>query len=380
MRQRLGIAAAMLGDPPVLMLDEPFNGMDPEGTREMRGFLRALAAEGRAVLISSHLMSELEDTASHLVIVGRGRVIADTSTRDLLAAASGDQVTVRTSAAAGAAAVLQAAGAVLSTGEPGTLTASGLAAEQVVRLLAGKGVPFSEVAAHRASLEQAYLDLTRDAVEYRAAPAGAAPAGAASARAASAGDSSGGAAPPGALVRRGLVWRGLVPGGHRCDPVSAVITRPRPGPETGRPRFGRVLHAEWTKFRTVRGWLIGMFIGMLLIMVIPLLDHSSCGGQVSAGSPVVAGLGCSGPAGPGGEGVIDSFYFVHQPLARHGSHHRPDDLADQPGWPDAVGQGRGHHQGQPAAWLGLRGHDGHRRTRGPHAIRLHRRYRRPPAR
>ena len=78
MRQRLGIAAALLGDPPVLMLDEPFNGMDPEGIVWMRGFLRSLAAEGRAVLVSSHLMSELQDTADHLVVVGRGRVIADT--------------------------------------------------------------------------------------------------------------------------------------------------------------------------------------------------------------------------------------------------------------------------------------------------------------
>ena len=172
MRQRLGIAAAMLGDPPVLMLDEPFNGMDPEGIVWMRGFLRALAAQGRAVLISSHLMSELEDTADHLVVVGRGRVIADTPTRDLLAAASSDQVTVRTSATAQAAALLQAAGATLLAGDPGTLTAAGLPAEQVVRLLAGQGVPFSEVAAHRASLEQAYLALTRDAAEYRAQPAG----------------------------------------------------------------------------------------------------------------------------------------------------------------------------------------------------------------
>ena len=81
MRQRLGIAAALLGDPPVLMLDEPFNGMDPEGIVWMRGFLRALAAEGRAVLVSSHLMSELQDTADHLVVVGRGRVIADTQRR-----------------------------------------------------------------------------------------------------------------------------------------------------------------------------------------------------------------------------------------------------------------------------------------------------------
>ena len=89
MRQRLGIAAAMLGDPPVLMMDEPFNGMDPEGIIWMRGFLRSLAGQGRAVLVSSHLMSELQDMADHLVIVGRGKVIADTSTRELLAAASG---------------------------------------------------------------------------------------------------------------------------------------------------------------------------------------------------------------------------------------------------------------------------------------------------
>src|SRR5580658_1230743 len=106
MRQRLGIAAAMLGDPPVLMMDEPFNGMDPEGIIWMRGFLRSLAGQGRAVLVSSHLMSELEGTADHLVIAGRGRVIADTSTRELLAAASGDRVTLRTSAAERAAAVL----------------------------------------------------------------------------------------------------------------------------------------------------------------------------------------------------------------------------------------------------------------------------------
>ena len=167
MRQRLGIAAAMLGDPPVLMMDEPFNGMDPEGIVWMRGFLRSLAGEGRAVLVSSHLMSELEDTADHLVIVGRGRVIADTSTRDLLAAASGDRVTLRTSAPAQAAAVLERAGAAVAA-DGGTLTLSGLPAEKAVALLGENAVPFSEVSAHRATLEEAYLDLTRDAVEYRA--------------------------------------------------------------------------------------------------------------------------------------------------------------------------------------------------------------------
>src|SRR5437773_262927 len=111
MKQRLGIAAALLGDPPVLMFDEPFNGMDPEGIVWMRGFLRSLAAEGRAVLVSSHLMSELQDTASHLVVIGRGRVIADTSVADLLAAASRDQVFLRTMAAAQAVTVLERAGA-----------------------------------------------------------------------------------------------------------------------------------------------------------------------------------------------------------------------------------------------------------------------------
>jgi len=168
MRQRLGIAAALLGDPPVLMMDEPFNGMDPEGIIWMRGFLRSLASEGRAVLVSSHLMSELEDTADHLVIVGRGRVLADAPTRDLLAAASGDEVTLRTTAPARAAAVLERAGASVTGPGDGTLAVSGLGAEKVVMYLGQNAVPFSEVSAHRATLEEAYLDLTRDAVEYRA--------------------------------------------------------------------------------------------------------------------------------------------------------------------------------------------------------------------
>ena len=111
MRQRLGIAAALLGDPPILMLDEPFNGMDPEGIVWIRGFLRALAAEGRAVFVSSHLMSELQDTADHLVVVGRGKVIADTSVKDLIAAASGDRVKLRTAERAEAMKVLADAGA-----------------------------------------------------------------------------------------------------------------------------------------------------------------------------------------------------------------------------------------------------------------------------
>jgi ABC-2 type transport system ATP-binding protein len=170
MRQRLGIAAALLGDPPVLMLDEPFNGMDPEGIVWMRGFLAALAAEGRAVLVSSHLMSELQEAAGHLVIVGRGTVIADTSVTDMIASASRDRVTVRTSARWDAAAVLTDAGATVADAGDGILTASGLAAERITALLGDSKVPFSEVSAHRATLEEAYLELTRDAVEYRAEP------------------------------------------------------------------------------------------------------------------------------------------------------------------------------------------------------------------
>jgi len=170
MKQRLGIAAAMLGDPPVLMFDEPVNGLDPEGIVWIREYLRSLAAQGRAVLVSSHLMSELEDTADHLVVVGRGRVIADTSVHDLLARASGDRVELRTSARDEAMRVLAGAGATVTPAGADRVTISGLSPERVVALLSGSAVPFSEVAAHRATLEEAYMELTRDAVEYRAEP------------------------------------------------------------------------------------------------------------------------------------------------------------------------------------------------------------------
>jgi ABC-2 type transport system ATP-binding protein len=168
MRQRLGIAAALLGDPPVLILDEPFNGLDPEGIVWMRTFLRALAGEGRAVLVSSHLMSELQDTAGHLVVAGRGKVVADTSVADLIATASGDLVALRTAARTEAMTVLAHAGATVTVTDRDALTVAGLPSERIVALLGGAGVPFSEVSAHRATLEEAYMDLTRDAVEFRA--------------------------------------------------------------------------------------------------------------------------------------------------------------------------------------------------------------------
>ncbi|MGJ6964282.1 ATP-binding cassette domain-containing protein [Streptosporangium sp. G11] len=169
MCQRLGIAAALLGDPPMLMLDEPVNGLDPEGIVWIRGFLRSLAAEGRAVLISSHLMSELQDTADHLVVVGRGRVITDTSVAGLIAATSKGRVTLRTTAREHAMSALAHAGADVTAAGHDTLVVSGLPAERIVALLNAGAVPFSEVTAHRATLEEAYLGLTRDAVEFRGA-------------------------------------------------------------------------------------------------------------------------------------------------------------------------------------------------------------------
>ncbi len=168
MRQRLGVAAALLGDPAALMLDEPFNGLDPEGIAWMRGFLRTLAAQGRAVLVSSHLMSELQDTAGHLVVVGRGRVVADTSVAELIAAASKDRVQLRTNARTEAMTALANAGAVVAATDRELITVAGLPSVDVVAVLANAKVPFSEVSAHRASLEEAYMELTREAVEFRA--------------------------------------------------------------------------------------------------------------------------------------------------------------------------------------------------------------------
>jgi ABC-2 type transport system ATP-binding protein len=167
MRQRLGIAAALLGDPRVLMFDEPFNGMDPEGIVWLRGFLRALAREGRAILVSSHLMSELEDGADHVIVVGRGRVIADSSVADLLAAVSDGRVAVRTPAAARAAEVLRQAGASVGIEGNGALLVSGVSSERIVVLLSGHEIPVTAVTAQRATLEQAYIALTQDLVDYR---------------------------------------------------------------------------------------------------------------------------------------------------------------------------------------------------------------------
>jgi ABC-2 type transport system ATP-binding protein len=168
MRQRLGIAAAMLGDPPVLIMDEPFNGMDPEGIIWMRSFLRSLAAEGRAILVSSHLMSELQDVADHIVVIGRGKVLADASVDELVARAAGDWVLLRTPAPAEAGTALQRAGTAATVIDANTVSVSGLGAQRVVEVLGKARVPFSEVTAQRATLEDVYLQLTRGEAEFRA--------------------------------------------------------------------------------------------------------------------------------------------------------------------------------------------------------------------
>jgi len=168
MAQRLGIAAALLGDPPVLLFDEPINGLDPEGILWIRSFLRDLAEEGRAVLVSSHLMSELEGTADDLIVIGRGRLIASTSVRELLASMSDGRVDLRTPQAAEAIAVLvRAGGTVTSTGAD-TLAVTGLDVARIADLTAEHGIRVHELLPHRVSLEEAFLELTRGAVEFGA--------------------------------------------------------------------------------------------------------------------------------------------------------------------------------------------------------------------
>jgi ABC-2 type transport system ATP-binding protein len=168
MAQRLGIAAALLGDPPILLLDEPVTGLDPDGIRWLRGLLRSLAAAGRAVLVSSHLMSELEDTADHLIVIGRGRLIADVAVRDLLDEAEGARVVIRTPEAARALALLAEAGGTVTSSDADTLRVDGLDAARIADLAAEHGLRLTELAPQRASLEEAFMRLTRDAVEFRA--------------------------------------------------------------------------------------------------------------------------------------------------------------------------------------------------------------------
>ncbi|MFD1542946.1 ABC transporter ATP-binding protein [Nonomuraea guangzhouensis] len=168
MRQRLGIAAALLGDPAVLMLDEPVNGLDPDGVLWLRTLLKHLAADGRTVLVSSHLMSEMAMTAQHLVIIGRGRLLADISTAELIARSGVDRVRVRSPQATELRDLLVRQGAAVTTDEPGTLLVGGLPVETISTLARGHDLALHELSPRRASLEQAYMRLTRDAMEFSA--------------------------------------------------------------------------------------------------------------------------------------------------------------------------------------------------------------------
>jgi ABC-2 type transport system ATP-binding protein len=169
MGQRLGIAAAMLGDPSTVMLDEPVNGLDPEGIHWMRSLLKGLAAEGRTVFVSSHLMSEMSLTADHLIVIGRGRKIADTSTSEFLSAASGNVVRLRSPQAADLVRLLVAPDVTVEALEPGYLEVHGLTAAQIGDVAAAHGVALHELTPHQASLEEAFMDLTREEIEFRAA-------------------------------------------------------------------------------------------------------------------------------------------------------------------------------------------------------------------
>jgi ABC-2 type transport system ATP-binding protein len=168
MGQRLGIAAALLGDPAVLMFDEPVNGLDPEGILWIRNLMKALAAEGRTIFVSSHLMSEMEHTADHLIVIGRGKLIADCTVTEFIADNSRQSVRVRTPGPEVLAPVLAAAGASVRDEGDGALLVYGLSPDQVGDLAYDNSVRLHELAPARASLEQAFMELTAGSVQFRA--------------------------------------------------------------------------------------------------------------------------------------------------------------------------------------------------------------------
>ncbi|WP_084780849.1 ABC transporter ATP-binding protein [Planobispora rosea] len=167
MTQRLGIAAALLGDPPVLLLDEPVNGLDPEGVRWIRNLMRGLAAEGRTVFVSSHLMSEMALTADHLVVISRGRLLADTSTREFIEANSRSRVRIRTPEPERMRRALAAAGVRVRQAADGTLEAYGTEAARVGDLASASGLTVHEIGTETASLEEAFMRLTGDGADHR---------------------------------------------------------------------------------------------------------------------------------------------------------------------------------------------------------------------
>jgi ABC-2 type transport system ATP-binding protein len=168
MGQRLGIATALLGDPATLLLDEPVNGLDPEGIHWIRNLLKQLAAEGRAVFVSSHLMSEMALTADRLIVIGRGRLIADTSVEEFVQMASGSLVRVRSPQAARLRELVLGPDVSVTSSEAGVLEVAGLTAEQIGELAAEQAIVLHELTPLQASLEEAFMELTRGEVEYAA--------------------------------------------------------------------------------------------------------------------------------------------------------------------------------------------------------------------
>ena len=169
MGQRLGVASALLGDPKVVVLDEPVNGLDPEGVLWVRNLLKGLAAEGRTVFVSSHLMSEMAQTAARLIVVGRGRLIADTTVEEFVARAAGNSVTVRTPEASRLRDLLLGPDITVTSEQPDVLRVQGLSTEQIGTAAWQAHLPVYELTLQQASLEQAFMQLTEDSVEYRSA-------------------------------------------------------------------------------------------------------------------------------------------------------------------------------------------------------------------
>jgi ABC-2 type transport system ATP-binding protein len=178
MGQRLGIATALLGDPRTLILDEPVNGLDPEGIRWIRDLLKSLAAQGRTVFVSSHLMSEMALTADHLIVIGKGKLIADTTVAAFIAGASGSLVRVRTKSPDGLRAALEGPDVTVRELPDGALEVSGLTTDDVGVIAARKRITLYELTPLQASLEEAFMDLTRESVEFHAAVGNQAGAGA----------------------------------------------------------------------------------------------------------------------------------------------------------------------------------------------------------
>jgi ABC-2 type transport system ATP-binding protein len=177
MHQRLGIASAMLGDPPVLLFDEPVNGLDPEGIQWVRALLRRFAEEGRTVFLSSHIMSEMEQTADHVLVIGRGKLVADLTMEEMTRQSTQSHVRVVSPRSHELIPHLEALGAVVTNGTPNQLTVTGLESSEIGAIAFSQGIPLNELSTQRASLEAAFMELTADSVVYRAqrgpAPAGA---------------------------------------------------------------------------------------------------------------------------------------------------------------------------------------------------------------